>query len=326
MLRGKNFFDLMTNPDPVHFRRIMFNFKIFVQGMTPMCVEIQLHHKDIREAQIQSNSHVYYTYFRALLKDMYETELNKLLDTALYFFKELKEIPVLLSMLILIITQPNASTTECLPVNRNELYCSALKMVLMHYCENTDCTFENVYCLFRFISVANMLAQRRIFTSTDVEEATLSDPELLITWNIMRANKSVRMPLIKVLSEGGTDSEFMFAHTSFQEAMLGQALDKGEVKDFFGNSTIDVSKLFDDPFLRNTFVIGAGAIGKILANVHTKLDFFDAPLSADGWICAKGCVVSHSVTGLSISGDEVERSSLKDNLSEVSRFTSCQKN
>ena len=50
--------------------------------------------------------------------------------------------------------------------------------------------------------------------------------------------------------------------------------------------------------------------------MHTKLDFFDAPLSADGWICAKGCVVSDSVTRISISGDEVERSSLKDNVFE----------
>ena len=58
--------------------------------------------------------------------------------------------------------------------------------------------------------------------------------------------------------------------------------------------------------------------------MHTKLDFFDAPLSADGWICAKGCVVSDSVTRISISGDEVERSSLKDNVFEFSRFTHCQ--
>ena len=50
--------------------------------------------------------------------------------------------------------------------------------------------------------------------------------------------------------------------------------------------------------------------------MHTKLDFFDAPLSADGWICAKCCVVSNSVTRISISGDEVERSSLKDNVFE----------
>ena len=49
------------------------------------------------------------------------------------------------------------------------------------------------------------------------------------------------------------------------------------------------------------------------------------PLKADGWICAKGCVVSDSVTGISISGDEVERSLLKDNLSEFSRFTHCQR-
>ena len=75
----------------------------------------------------------------------------------------------------------------------------------------------------------------------------------------------------------GADTEFMFTHTSFQEAMLGQALGKGEVKDFFGNSTSDVSKLFDDPFSRNTFAIGASDIGEILADVHTKLDFSDAP-------------------------------------------------
>ena len=30
---------------------------------------------------------------------------------------------------------------------------------------------------------------------------------------------------------GRADTEFMFTHTSFQEAMLGQALGKGEVKD-----------------------------------------------------------------------------------------------
>lgn len=168
-----------------------------------MCVEIQLHHKAIRGAQIQSNSHVYYDYFCASLKDMYEKELNKLLDAALYFFQELNEISVLLSMLVLVITQPKVSITECLPANRNDLYCNALKMVVMHYCESTECAFKNVYRLFRCISVANMLAQRRIFTSTDVEDTILRDPELFTTWNIMRANKSVRMPLIKVLSEVG---------------------------------------------------------------------------------------------------------------------------
>ena len=295
-VRIKNFFDPAT-PDPTRFRRFVFNARLSV-GRASMHVEIQCHHQKILDYNNVSHSHEHYEFFRTKLASSYEKGLNSMLDNAFRFFDELKGVPVLLSMLIVILIAREDDAKLHLPSNRRELYQTATSTVLKLYCIDEHGSFDaEALPVLRVIATANMLpsAQRRLFTSSDVvralrkaeggggsgdiqdgdardgaAEGGADNGALFECWRRLRALTTEQgvagIPTVKTLSEGGesAEGEYQFKHLSIQEALFVEALERGEAGGFEAADEEQAAKRLADPFYRNTFNLGGVTCGEAL--------------------------------------------------------------
>ena len=53
----------------------------------------------------EAHAHEHYNYFRSMMENRYDKELNMLLERVLNFFDNIKGVPVLLSLLIVIFSE-----------------------------------------------------------------------------------------------------------------------------------------------------------------------------------------------------------------------------
>ena len=203
VVRTKNKFATL---DPTHFRNILTNLKLS-WGSRWTFVEIQIHHHDIFQYNEECHAHDNYNFFRARLKDQYESELDSELDLMLTFLDEVKGTPVLLSLLVLIFASndtnadsaepmatstPATATTSVAPMassvpsrfpsSRYELYTMATQLVIERRVrgglsvkdgeESLRQRSEAAEGLLRTISMVNQLdaKNRREFTTQHLKD------------------------------------------------------------------------------------------------------------------------------------------------------------
>ena len=80
--------------DPTHFRNILNNVQL-IHGARITFVEVQVHHAAILLYNDRSHAHYHYEFFRALLGETYNKELDATLERAVLFFEEARGTPVL---------------------------------------------------------------------------------------------------------------------------------------------------------------------------------------------------------------------------------------
>ena len=214
MVREKNKFRLL---DPTHFRYIINNVYMRFGGRSSM-VEMQVHHESILAYNDKAHAHDHYSFFRSLMKDAYEKTLDELLSRSIDFLESARGVPVLLSLLILSFAN-GITESGNLPSDRLSLYMSAIDTVLRRHSEVEPQKAEISARALRRIAVANQQAQRRVFTSAEVEEILTSQGEdgELGVWKEL-PDKTGELPLIKLLEVGGADevSRYQFRHLSLR--------------------------------------------------------------------------------------------------------------
>ena len=84
----------------------------------------QLHDAETLRRNDESHCHDHYNFFRAMLRDQYQRELDEMLEGAMRTFAEVSKNPVLLSMLVVL------SGNRRLPRDRYNLYREAMGAVL----------------------------------------------------------------------------------------------------------------------------------------------------------------------------------------------------
>eukprot|EP00966_Prymnesium_polylepis_P271540 6273580-Prymnesium_polylepis.1 len=124
LLRAKS---KMHHEDPTHFRCIVTNLILSYDGVTTIA-ELQIHHSKILEYNDIAHAHGPYEFFRSLLADAYQDELDAMLERVVVFLEEIKGVPVLLAMLVLIFKHREEGSTEPLPADRYELYTMAMRL------------------------------------------------------------------------------------------------------------------------------------------------------------------------------------------------------
>ena len=130
LLRAKNKFN-PTAVDPTHFRNILNNVR-FVYGERSTFAELQMHHQAILKYNDESHAHDHYNHFRSSLKDKYEEQLDPMLERQIIFFEEVRGVPVLLSLLVVVFAtcQKDVPLIEQLPTSRRELYAIVVRGAL----------------------------------------------------------------------------------------------------------------------------------------------------------------------------------------------------
>ena len=116
--------------DPMHFRNILNNleWQVGPPGKERcVFVELQIHHGAIYKWNDESHAHDFYDYFRSMLANTYQEDLDGALEAFLDMYNEAAGVPVLLSMLVLIFSDGNMTD---LPRSRLELYEKATKVAV----------------------------------------------------------------------------------------------------------------------------------------------------------------------------------------------------
>jgi hypothetical protein len=223
-----------------------------------------------------------------------DTNIEEAVDAALGLFEEASVVPVMLSMLVLILEMLTASTA--LPTSRFELYKSSVRASVKRKFPD-DKESINAGRMLAMIAIANHIAQRREFNSSDVEKALSSSPEALALWKQLDSSPGSThtsgVPLIKILevgSQGGAgheaggqeaSSKYQFTHLSFQESFFAEALLRSSQPP--GDAATDLlttdlgaaamvvfqrgsHKLLNDRWLLNTFTICGGSLGRMVGD------------------------------------------------------------
>ena len=213
--------------------------------------------------------------------------VDETLDLILDMFERASKVPVMLSMYVLCLAALTPTTP--LSTSRLELYKSSVRAALRKKFPGDAEGAITTGKMLAKMSVANHLAQRREFTSIDVEHVLADSPEELALWRRLDAEGGTDMegvPLIKTLevgeqgrAAGGKEAEaranaskYQFAHLSFQESFFAEALvqGKGAPSDLVSAelaASVHVVwergslKLLNDRWLLNTFTICGGALG-----------------------------------------------------------------
>ena len=124
LMRSKNRFE-RKNLSPTHFRCILNNLQFSWQGRESV-VELQLHHRRIIDKSNQVKDHQYYAFFRALLQDRYEKEIDHMLDKTIVTFEQVSQTPVLLAMLVVALRVDGNEVAD-VPRDSRALYASAMR-------------------------------------------------------------------------------------------------------------------------------------------------------------------------------------------------------
>ena len=250
--------------DPTHFRNVLNNICISFSG-TFFIGEVQIHHAKILEFNEASHAHDHYNYFRAALRDAYSSELNALMERTLDFLGEVNGVPVLLSMLIVCLMTQDFTQGVELPSTRLELYERAIKGLLQKRSADGMRHISTLAC----ISSANMLNQRRVFTTNDATVA-LARAKLAGNWDQLSAGYD-DLPLIKTLEEGSAEvlnSVYQFRHLSFQEGLFAlQVFESADVARTLVRRNKSLAGVVNDVFFANCCQIGGHKLGQQLANI-----------------------------------------------------------
>jgi len=148
LLRSKNKFADGGKNEPTRFRNMTSNMILSYDGRT-VIAEMQIHHIAILAFNELADAHAHYNFFRALLASLYEAELDAMLERVILFLEEVRGVPVLLSMLVLLFKHREEGSTEPLPASRYDLYEMATRLAAKE---------ENVLRMLRHIAAANQLA------------------------------------------------------------------------------------------------------------------------------------------------------------------------
>jgi hypothetical protein len=172
------------------------------------------------------------------------------LTRALDFFDEASLVPVMLSMMVVCLQKESSYGGASLHTSALDLYKSAARAsIYRRLNESKDTTHElsSVIDLLATVAVDNHLAQRREFTSIDVQQTLASRPKATSAWSELEGGES-GVPLIKTLEVGNHEfavgttgmqaggeasalaSKYQFKHLSFQEAFFAEALMAADVE------------------------------------------------------------------------------------------------
>lgn len=231
VLRVKN---KIGNLDPTHFRYLIVNCELATaNGDAAVVVELQVHHQEILKFNDVSHAHDHYDYFRAKLAAQYNRVLDEMLERTILFLTEVRGIPVLLSMVVLIFASFGDDAAFKLPSNREDLYAQAMDCALRRRLAGRD-DAEMGATMIRAVAAANQEAwrvgtgRRRVFTAADVKASVLTEAQ----WALWRSLcDSGGVPLVKVIAEGNEDcqgAEYQFRHLSFQ-ARENAAVELGKI-------------------------------------------------------------------------------------------------
>ena len=229
----------------------------------------QVHHKAIKGHNEKSHAHDHYEYFRTLLASKMDKDLRDMLERLMLFFAEARGVPVLLSMIVLVFADlaetrrrtPNARIT--LPTSRLELYRSAIQAALKQHTSG-----ELIEPALKALATENHLRQRRVFDASNLR--TCLSQEQLKLWS--EAEESQRgIALIKMLQSGGDfGAQYQFRHLSFQEGIFADALLVDESGEGLTSSWEQMRSAMENPFFENSFRIGAGELGRRVAQVFPE--------------------------------------------------------
>ena len=250
------------NLDPTHFRNVLVNCQLKF-GQACLFVEVQVHHLAVLQHNEQSLAHTHYDYFRSKFRNKYQVAVDEILERMLLFFEEIKGVPILLSMLVLILR--HLDTEQELPVSRYELYKQATAYALVDALKDTSMGPQDVMGMLQLLASKNHTMQRRVFSSRDVHQ--MLGGRNLALWERFRANDR-DMPLVKILQLGTTvdDELFEFRHLALQEALFVQSLCAVATAED-GSALSDGQWLgwMGDPFFDNAFCIGGTDLGRALS-------------------------------------------------------------
>ena len=186
--------------------------------------------------------------------------------------RQVKGVPVLLSMLVLLFKHRTEGSTAPLPASRYELYVMATRLAVAR----TD--GKDLFNVLRLIARDNQLnlsddgksaGARREFTSIMAMKALKGDAEGELLWQEL-LNTDDGVPLVKVLEDaGGTNAGlYQFRHLSFQEGLCAWSIITGATS----LETVLGDKIETSKFLAfmtsNTNVcrIGGGELGNLFFN------------------------------------------------------------
>lgn len=170
LLRCKNLFADGGTREPVRFRRMNVNLVLQHNGIT-MITELQIHHRAIFEFNHNADAHGPYEFFRSRLADMYEKDMDTMLERTIAFLEETSGVPVLLSMLVLIFKHHDAHIREPLPATRLTLYKQAIDATLKGAHGQTKA--QLLHQMLCHVAVSNHMAKQRHF-GTDLVQGALT--------------------------------------------------------------------------------------------------------------------------------------------------------
>ena len=133
---------------------------------------------------------------------------------------EIRGVPVLFSMLVLIFSEESDSD---LPQSRLDLYKTAMDVAIrkaLRKVSGCKASAAEVREMLRKLAYEHHAASVKTFTSEEVARL-IEEPAMLETWN--RFVEEEHLPAIKIVTApdaAGNGGEFQFAHLSFQEYMF----------------------------------------------------------------------------------------------------------
>ncbi|CAE7773870.1 unnamed protein product, partial [Symbiodinium sp. CCMP2456] len=255
------------DPGPTRLRFLRYELRLKFQDASHTA-QVQIHHSECLSAYRTSQMQEHYTHLQKSLKNQGGLEtFDAMLEARMSVFDAICRIPVLLSVLACAF----AVETQRLPQNLYDLYEMGMLSTLERRVGKDR--VQAVLEMLQAIAVANHIAKRRTFQAEDLR-AALKEPSQLALWSQLLEDGSV--PLVKILTLGDMTGEFQFSHLSFQEALFVRALsasDRGKQFRCFWGSDTSLNSSLNDPFYRNTFVIGRGYLGEALASSQPSFNF-----------------------------------------------------
>lgn len=150
--------------------------------------------EDIRNATFSSNTDEKENVV-SLFRD-YVERIGNVLARSVAFIEEVKGVPVLLSILVLIFRHRDAGSSEPLPTNRFELYEMATRLAVQQQAESSA---ELTRSMLSMIAKDNHIeGDRREFTMVQGEQALVKDIKASKQWRLLLRSED-GVPLIKTL-------------------------------------------------------------------------------------------------------------------------------
>jgi hypothetical protein len=264
--------------------------------------EMQLHNQTLLEHNDQMDSHSHYNYFRAALRESYDSELDAMLHKVMETFDQVMKTPVLLSLLILTLDDATCS----LPSDLLDLYRKAFIATISRHGVQTP---ESVMQMLRKVACHNMFQPskreqqiKREFSSQDMCTIFEQDDSKLADWDALTQGGQ-GVPLVKTLLSGA-DGVFQFMHLSFQEALFANEMIRNpDLVSSFWKSDDTALQVLESPLYQNSLVIGGHGLGAAFALHRPSWCFRGSNLSKDDYRSFKSMLLllSSNLTELDVS-------------------------